>query len=86
MAVVGEEIIALAGTGDRDLAVRGVIRLANGERLPLEQARDELVRRLQQRSDDYEATAGLTVVNAALAAVGWPAALTWEARTRRRAA
>jgi hypothetical protein len=77
---IGETAIALAGGGDRDRAVRELIRLARGRRPALHQARDELVRRIRLRSDDYEATAGLTLLNAALSEVGWPAAITWEPR------
>jgi hypothetical protein len=39
-----------------------------------------LVRRLRLHADDYDATAGLTVVNAALAEIGWPAPFIWEPR------
>ena len=42
-----------------------------GDRPALELAQQELVRRVQRRSDDYEAIAGLSLVNRALAAVGW---------------
>jgi hypothetical protein len=80
--MVDEETV-VAGSGDRDAAVQELIRLAAGQRHPLEQARDELVCRLLLRSNDYEATARLTLVNAALAEIGWPDAFTWEARTWR---
>jgi hypothetical protein len=78
---MGDDDSAVAGKGDRDAAIQGLIRLAVGQRQPLEQVRDELVRRLLLRSNDYEATARLTLVNAALAEIGWPDAFTWEART-----
>jgi hypothetical protein len=80
---IGVSAMAL-GTGDADRAVRELIRLSDGRRLPLEQARDELVGRIRLHSDDYEATSGLTALNAALAEVGWMAAITWESRTPRR--
>jgi hypothetical protein len=85
---IGARAIAL-GDGDRHRAVQELIKLSDGRRPPLEQARAELVGRIQLHSDDYEATSGLTALNAALAEVGWTAAITWEARTqpprRRRA-
>jgi len=37
-----------------------------------------LVRRIQARSDDYEATAGLTLLNAAIATAGPKAEVTWK--------
>jgi hypothetical protein len=80
---IGARAIAL-GNGDRDRAVQELIRLSDGRRLPLEQARDELVRRIQLHSDDYEATSGLTALNATLAEIGWTAAITWEPRRQRR--
>lgn len=80
---IGARAIAL-GDGDRDRAVRELIGLSDGRRPPLEQARDELVGRIQLHSDDYEATSGLTALNAALAAVGWTGTITWESRTQRR--
>jgi hypothetical protein len=78
--LISTRAIALAGNRDRDGVVQELIRLADGQRPPLEQARDELVRRLQLRSDDYAATVGLTVLNAALAEIGWAAPFIWEPR------
>jgi hypothetical protein len=80
MALIDDSAVALADNSDRDRAVQELIRLAGGQRPPLEHARDDLVRRLRLHSDDYDATAGLTVVNAALAEIGWPAPFIWEAR------
>jgi hypothetical protein len=40
---------------------------AAGSRAQLEKARDELVRRLERRSDDYEASIALELVEKALA-------------------
>jgi hypothetical protein len=75
---------ALAGNDVQDRSVQKLIRLAEGRRSTLEQARGELVDRIRLRSDDYAATAGLTLLNAALAEVGWPAAIIWEPRRGRR--
>jgi hypothetical protein len=80
---LGARATALAASSDHDRAVQELIRLAAGRRSTLEQARSELIGRIRLRSDDYEATAGLTLLNSALAEVGWPAAITWERRNRR---
>jgi hypothetical protein len=56
--------------------------LALGDRHDLEQARAELVSRIYQRSDDYQATAALALVNKALAAVGWPDPYNWKHRRK----
>lgn len=80
MALIDDTIIGVIASHDRDGAVRELIRLVDGQRRPLEQARDEMVRRLRLRSDDYKATAALTVLNTTLAEIGWPAPLVWESR------
>lgn len=46
-------------------------RLAGGSRLPLLSARDALVRRLHERSDDFEASRALSIVASALRDVGF---------------
>ena len=69
--------LALATSGDRDGAVSELIGMATDVDA-LEQARDLLVRRIHARSDDYQATAGLTLINAAIAAAGPKAAVTWK--------
>jgi hypothetical protein len=75
---------ALAGNDAQGRAVQELIRLAEGRRSTLEQARGELCGRIRLRSDDYAATSGLTLLNAALAEIGWPATITWEPRRGRR--
>jgi hypothetical protein len=74
---VAERAITLATDGDRNGAVSELIRLA-GDVDSLERARDVLVRRLDAKSDDYQATAGLTLLNAAIATVGPKAGVTWK--------
>ncbi|MGH9103625.1 MAG: hypothetical protein ACRDYD_11685, partial [Acidimicrobiales bacterium] len=62
----------LAGAGqDREAAVGELVKLADGDRGPLEEARDHLVLRLQQRSDDYAASFALRVVISALDRTGF---------------
>jgi sirohydrochlorin ferrochelatase len=56
--------------------------VAAGDRSQLEKARAELVRRLSGRSDDFEATAALTVVNKALAGLGWDDPYNWKHRRK----
>lgn len=48
----------------------------------LERARADLVARLYQRPDDYEATAALRLVNRALAALGWDNPYSWKHRRK----
>ena len=74
---LAERAITLATSGDRDGAVSELIGMATDVDA-LEQARDLLVRRIQARSDDYQATAGLTLLNAAIAAAGPTAVVTWK--------
>jgi hypothetical protein len=45
-------------------------------------ARAELLARLYQRSDDYEATAALSLVNRALASLGWENPYDWRHRRK----
>ena len=74
---LAERAIALATSGDRNGAVSELIERA-GDVVTLEQARNLLVGRIQARSDDYEATAGLTLLNAAIATAGPKAEVTWK--------
>jgi hypothetical protein len=54
--------------------------VANRERL--ENTRAELVGRISQRSDDFEATAALIVVNKELAELGWVDPYSWKHRRK----
>jgi hypothetical protein len=74
---LADRAIALATSRDRNGAVSELVGLA-GDVDSLEAARDVLVRRLHAKSDDYEATAGLTLLNAAIAAAGPKAEFTWK--------
>ena len=55
---------------------------AGGDRRALEQAQKDLVQRIHERSDDFEATAALSLVNRALAAVGWTDPYSWKHRRK----
>jgi hypothetical protein len=57
-------------------------QLAGVGRDELERARMELVRRISLRSDDYEATAALSLVNRALAIAGWENPYDWRHRRK----
>jgi hypothetical protein len=48
----------------------------------LEKTRAELVRRIRERSDDFEATAALAAVNRELAELGWANPFSWEHRRK----
>jgi hypothetical protein len=52
------------------------------DREKLENTRAELVRRIRQRSDDFEATAALIVVNKELAGLGWVDPYSWAHRRK----
>lgn len=56
--------------------------VAAGDRGALEQVRSQLTQRINQRSDDYEATAALTLVNKALATVGRVDPYSWKHRRK----
>jgi hypothetical protein len=80
---ISEQAIALAVESDRDAAIKELIRLADEEPAPLETARQILVRRLALNSNDFAATAGLTLINVALSKVGWPDPMAWKPRAWR---
>ena len=82
---VAEEAVVLASTlssGDDavDIAVQKLAQ--SGDRKALEQAQQDLVQRIHERSDDFQATAALTLVNKALAAVGWTDPYSWKHRRK----
>ncbi|MGH9106509.1 MAG: hypothetical protein ACRDZX_11880 [Acidimicrobiales bacterium] len=80
-----ERAVALANAsgGALDGLRQGADELAAaGDRAQLERARAELVTRIRQRSDDYEATAALSLVNRALATLGWPDPYSWKHRRK----
>jgi hypothetical protein len=68
-----------AGTGSHEAAQE---LAATGDRAGLERAQAELVRLVHRRSDDYQATAALSLVNKALATVGWPNPYSWKHRRK----
>jgi hypothetical protein len=85
-----ERAVALgaAGTGPgagqgRDAALGELIRMAGEQPEPLHQARAVLVGRVRQQSGDYTATGGLTLINAAIARLGWHGDHTWKPRNER---
>jgi hypothetical protein len=83
--LMADHAVALAGAADAgsktpDEVVRELA--AGGDRDGLERARADLLSRIYQRSDDYGATSALTLVNKALAAVGWSDPSNWKHRRR----
>jgi len=56
----------------REAAVEALLESVDWQREPLERARDALIRRLDRRSDDFEASKALRLVYEALTKVGWP--------------
>lgn len=65
---------------DTDQAVTALSGSVSAE--DLSQARDELVSRIFARSDDFQATAALQLVNRALAEVGWADPFSWKHRKK----
>jgi hypothetical protein len=80
---ISDRAIALAADGDREAAINELIRLAGDDPGPLEAARQVLVRRLEINSGDYPATAALTLINTALARIGWSDPVAWKPRVWR---
>jgi len=82
---IADRAVALATGSDADLtkARATLIKLAGDTAVPLEQARDLLVRRIRQRSDDFSASSGLSLLNATLSKVGKVDKLEWQPRTWR---
>jgi hypothetical protein len=82
---LAEEAVILAGTLDSNSEAleAAVQKLADGgDRAALERAQRDLVQRIHERSDDFEATAALGLVNRALAAVGWTDPYSWKHRRK----
>ena len=77
---ISDRAIGLAPDPDRDKSVSELIGLAGDKAGPLEAARDVLVRRIRLRSDDFSATSGLSLINAALAKIGWVDPMEWQPR------
>jgi hypothetical protein len=87
---LAEEAVVLASTlspgrtqdgGDElDAAVQKLAEA--GDRTALERAQADLVQRIRERSDDFQATAALSLVNKALAAVGWTDPYSWKHRRK----
>jgi hypothetical protein len=80
---ISERAIALATGDNRDAAINELIRLADDDAAALQAARQLLVQRLATNSNDYAASAGLTLINAALARVGWSDPVAWKPRVWR---
>lgn len=68
---ISERALSLARSRDAR-GSEALIEAADGRRAALETAYVALSDRLARRSDDFEATEALRLVNAALSRVGWP--------------
>lgn len=85
LAPLTEQAISLAGSAGGAQADHD--RLADqlaaaGDRDDLEAARQQLLARIYVRSDDFQATAALQLVNKALAKVGWQGHYSWKHRRK----
>lgn len=83
--VIAQQAIALAGslgTGPSETEAAVTDLVAAGDRRALENARAVLVGRITGRSDDFEATGALSLVNKALAVTGHPDPFNWKHRRK----
>ena len=71
---------------ERQRRAEALVAVADGRREPLEQLRSRFIRRLHRASDDFAATEGLRVVEAALSLIPRPEGLwgTGQQRFRSR--
>jgi hypothetical protein len=65
---------ATSGSRSREQQAEDLVALADGRRESVEQRRAYFQKRLEQASDDFDATDGLRVVEAALRLIPRPAA------------
>ena len=78
---MAEQAVALATDGQSsETAVQQLV--VSGDRVSLRQAQSELAQRVHERSDDFAATAALSLVNKALAIVGWTDPFSWKHRRK----
>jgi hypothetical protein len=78
---IAQQAVALATDGQsREAAVQQLV--ASGDRATLREAQSELVQRVRERSDDFVATAALSLVNRALAIAGWTDPFSWKHRRK----
>jgi hypothetical protein len=82
-----DQLVALAGElgrpgVDKAAAARQLIDRAAGDRAALEEARNVYARHLHGRSDDWAATAALSVLNRALTDSGWIDPFDWKGRRK----
>jgi hypothetical protein len=80
---IADKAVSLAGNGTAADSRAALIRLAGDSSTPLEQARELLVRRIRTRSDDFGATSGLMLLNAALSQIGKKDDFEWQPRVWR---
>lgn len=72
----------LSTSPDQRQAAEELVRLTGTDRSALESARNHLASVLHNRTDDWEATAALTLLNRALAQYGWSDPYDWKVRWR----
>ncbi|HLI24432.1 MAG TPA: hypothetical protein VKU91_05725 [Acidimicrobiales bacterium] len=82
LATIMQRAPELGRRPDRAAAADELIQLARGDRVALTEARQALVGRLHAHSDDHDATAGLLVINRALARLGWVDPYCWKNRRK----
>jgi hypothetical protein len=78
---IADKVRQLSANPDRQAAVAALVALAATDRPGLEAERDRVAVRLHGHSDDYQATATLSLLNQALAESGWHDPYRWKQRT-----
>lgn len=71
-AVLDRAVEPTRTPNERARAIDALVAISGSRREPLERARAEFQRRLARRSDDFDATQGLRMVEGALGLVGHP--------------
>jgi hypothetical protein len=67
---------------DKESGARQLIERAGGDRPALEEARNVYARHLHGRSDDWNATGALSLLNRALTDSGWVDPFDWKGRRK----
>lgn len=83
LALVDRAVEPTPTPDERARAIDALVAMSGSRREPLERARAEFQRRLARRSDDFDATQGLRMVEGALGLVDRPGGL-WAPPSPRR--
>jgi hypothetical protein len=82
--VIAAQAVELSRSGSPDSAVEALAAAAGGDRPTVEAARDQVAAHLHTAVDDWDATAGLTLLNRTLAGMPRHDPLDWRVRWKQR--